>query len=90
MPGLAACERWLLAVSILCFVCARLVCAEILEGGVKIIQNKYLSFASQINWLDIVKDSTPDIVIEDNGPQSESGTVCGSRRDFRHRCGVSV
>lgn len=47
-------------------------CAEILEGGVKIIQNKYLSFASHINWLDIVKDgTTADIVIEENGPQSE-------------------
>lgn len=47
-------------------------CAEILEGGVKIIQNKYLSFASRINWLDIVKDGTAaDIVIEENGPQSE-------------------
>ncbi|KAJ3602068.1 hypothetical protein NHX12_029828 [Muraenolepis orangiensis] len=26
---------------------------EILEGGVEIIQNKFLSFAPQINWLDI-------------------------------------
>uniref|UniRef100_A0A3Q2P386 receptor protein-tyrosine kinase n=1 Tax=Fundulus heteroclitus TaxID=8078 RepID=A0A3Q2P386_FUNHE len=30
---------------------------EILEGGVKIIQNKYLSYAPQVNWLDIVKDT---------------------------------
>uniref|UniRef100_A0A8C1J2I6 receptor protein-tyrosine kinase n=1 Tax=Cyprinus carpio TaxID=7962 RepID=A0A8C1J2I6_CYPCA len=30
---------------------------EILEGGVQIIQNKFLSYAPQINWLDIVKDS---------------------------------
>uniref|UniRef100_A0A671PW99 receptor protein-tyrosine kinase n=1 Tax=Sinocyclocheilus anshuiensis TaxID=1608454 RepID=A0A671PW99_9TELE len=29
---------------------------EILEGGVQIIQNKFLSYAPQINWLDIVKD----------------------------------
>lgn len=44
---------------------------EILEGGVKIIQNKYLSYAPQVNWLDIVKDGTAHIVIEDNGPESE-------------------
>uniref|UniRef100_A0A672JQP2 Receptor protein-tyrosine kinase n=1 Tax=Salarias fasciatus TaxID=181472 RepID=A0A672JQP2_SALFA len=44
---------------------------EILEGGVKIIQNKYLSYAPQINWLDIVKDETAQVVIEGNGPKSE-------------------
>ncbi len=44
---------------------------EILEGGVKIIQNKYLSYAPQVNWLDIVKDGTADIMIKDNGPESE-------------------
>uniref|UniRef100_A0A3Q3JPD8 Receptor protein-tyrosine kinase n=1 Tax=Monopterus albus TaxID=43700 RepID=A0A3Q3JPD8_MONAL len=37
---------------------------EILEGGVKIIHNKYLSYAPQVNWLDIVKDGTTNIVIE--------------------------
>lgn len=50
------------------------VCApptEILEGGVKIIQNKYLSYAPQVNWLDIVKDGTALIMIEGNGPESE-------------------
>uniref|UniRef100_A0A3Q1ASB0 Receptor protein-tyrosine kinase n=1 Tax=Amphiprion ocellaris TaxID=80972 RepID=A0A3Q1ASB0_AMPOC len=44
---------------------------EILEGGVKIIQNKYLSYAPQVNWRDIVKDEKADIMIEDNGPKSE-------------------
>lgn len=44
---------------------------EILEGGVKIIQNKYLSYAPQVNWLDIVKDKTTPIMIDDNGPESE-------------------
>uniref|UniRef100_A0A3P9BQZ9 Receptor protein-tyrosine kinase n=1 Tax=Maylandia zebra TaxID=106582 RepID=A0A3P9BQZ9_9CICH len=44
---------------------------EILRGGVKIIQNKYLSYAPLVNWLDIVKDGTAQIVIEDNGPESE-------------------
>uniref|UniRef100_A0A8C4Z8Z9 Receptor protein-tyrosine kinase n=1 Tax=Gadus morhua TaxID=8049 RepID=A0A8C4Z8Z9_GADMO len=45
---------------------------EILEGGVQIIQNKFLSFAPQINWLDIVKDSSSEIIFNDNGPESES------------------
>uniref|UniRef100_A0A669EQ57 receptor protein-tyrosine kinase n=1 Tax=Oreochromis niloticus TaxID=8128 RepID=A0A669EQ57_ORENI len=31
---------------------------EIFRGGVKIIQNKYLSYAPQVNWLDIVKDGS--------------------------------
>uniref|UniRef100_A0A665VQN5 Receptor protein-tyrosine kinase n=1 Tax=Echeneis naucrates TaxID=173247 RepID=A0A665VQN5_ECHNA len=48
---------------------------EILEGGVKIIQNKFLSYAIQVNWLDIVKDASAPIMIEGNGPTSES---CGN------------
>lgn len=50
------------------FVCPP---TEILEGGVMIIQNKYLSYAPQVNWLDIVKDASAHILIEDNGPESE-------------------
>lgn len=45
------------------------VCIEILEGGVEIIQNEFLSYAPQINWLDIVKDNKADIIIHDNGPE---------------------
>ncbi|XP_047204615.1 receptor tyrosine-protein kinase erbB-3a isoform X2 [Girardinichthys multiradiatus] len=50
---------------------------EILEGGVKIIQNKYLSYAPQVNWLDIVKDSSADITIEGNGPEKPCNEACG-------------
>lgn len=50
---------------------------EILEGGVKIIQNKYLSYAPQVNWLDIVKDGSANIVIEDNGPEKPCHEACG-------------
>uniref|UniRef100_A0A8C3G5C6 Receptor protein-tyrosine kinase n=1 Tax=Cyclopterus lumpus TaxID=8103 RepID=A0A8C3G5C6_CYCLU len=49
---------------------------EILEGGVKIIQNKYLSYAPQVNWLDIVKDGTAHIMIEDNGPEKPCNEAC--------------
>uniref|UniRef100_A0A3Q2XQ34 Receptor protein-tyrosine kinase n=1 Tax=Hippocampus comes TaxID=109280 RepID=A0A3Q2XQ34_HIPCM len=44
---------------------------EILEGGVKIIQNKYLSYAPQVIWQDIVKDGAAPIILEDNGPEKE-------------------
>ncbi|XP_063330258.1 receptor tyrosine-protein kinase erbB-3a [Pelmatolapia mariae] len=50
---------------------------EILRGGVKIIQNKYLSYAPQVNWLDIVKDGTAQIMIEDNGPEKPCHKACG-------------
>ncbi|KAM7006929.1 receptor tyrosine-protein kinase erbB-3a isoform 2-T2 [Tautogolabrus adspersus] len=50
---------------------------EILEGGVKIIQNKYLSYAPQVNWLDIVKDGTAHIMIEGNGPDEPCDEACG-------------
>uniref|UniRef100_A0A8C2HAP4 Receptor protein-tyrosine kinase n=1 Tax=Cyprinus carpio TaxID=7962 RepID=A0A8C2HAP4_CYPCA len=52
---------------------------EILEGGVQIIQNKFLSYAPQINWLDIVKDSGAEIIIEDNGPELPCHGSCGGQ-----------
>uniref|UniRef100_A0A8C1LT78 Receptor protein-tyrosine kinase n=1 Tax=Cyprinus carpio TaxID=7962 RepID=A0A8C1LT78_CYPCA len=52
---------------------------EILEGGVQIIQNKFLSYAPQINWLDIVKDSGAEIIIEDNGPELSCHASCGGQ-----------
>ncbi|XP_060898548.1 receptor tyrosine-protein kinase erbB-3a isoform X2 [Labrus mixtus] len=50
---------------------------EILEGGVKIIQNKYLSYAPQVNWPDIVKDGTAHIMIQGNGPEKPCDEACG-------------
>ncbi|KAL7891576.1 hypothetical protein AOLI_G00010520 [Acnodon oligacanthus] len=49
---------------------------EILEGGVQIIQNKFLSYAPQINWLDIVKDSGAEVIIKDNGPDKPCHESC--------------
>ncbi|KAI4902994.1 hypothetical protein NFI96_012020 [Prochilodus magdalenae] len=51
---------------------------EILEGGVQIIQNKFLSYAPQINWLDIVKDSGAKIIINDNGPAKPCHESCAA------------
>uniref|UniRef100_A0A8C7DIX9 Receptor protein-tyrosine kinase n=1 Tax=Oncorhynchus kisutch TaxID=8019 RepID=A0A8C7DIX9_ONCKI len=44
---------------------------EILEGGVQIIQNKFLSYTPQVNWLDIVKDGDSEVIINENGPERE-------------------
>ncbi|XP_061746081.1 receptor tyrosine-protein kinase erbB-3a [Nerophis ophidion] len=49
---------------------------EILEGGVKIIQNKYLSHAPQVTWLDIVKDGTVPIDINHNGAEKPCSEAC--------------
>uniref|UniRef100_A0A671RS85 Receptor protein-tyrosine kinase n=1 Tax=Sinocyclocheilus anshuiensis TaxID=1608454 RepID=A0A671RS85_9TELE len=38
-----------------------------------------LSYAPQINWLDIVKDSGAEIIIEDNGPEFPCHGSCGGR-----------
>ncbi|XP_028261216.1 receptor tyrosine-protein kinase erbB-3a isoform X2 [Parambassis ranga] len=50
---------------------------EILEGGVKIIQNKNLSYAPQVNWLDILKDGTAHVMIEENGSEKPCNRACG-------------
>ncbi|TSL61272.1 Receptor tyrosine-protein kinase erbB-3 [Bagarius yarrelli] len=50
---------------------------EILVGGVKIVNNKYLSYAPWINWQDIVKDSSALIDISDNGQKVCPGTKNG-------------
>ena len=47
---------------------------EILEGGVQIIQNKFLSYSPQVNWLDIVKDGASEVIINDNGPIGEDSS----------------
>ncbi|KAK1796502.1 hypothetical protein P4O66_009540 [Electrophorus voltai] len=59
---------------------------EIMEGGVLIIENKFLSYTPQINWLDIVKDSGAKITINNNGPElpchkSCDGSCWGPRMD---------
>ncbi|XP_062852662.1 receptor tyrosine-protein kinase erbB-3a [Trichomycterus rosablanca] len=59
---------------------------EILEGGVQIIHNKFLSYTPQINWLDIMKNSSAKIDIDLNGPElpcdhSCDGHCWGPNRD---------
>ncbi|XP_062321423.1 receptor tyrosine-protein kinase erbB-3a [Osmerus eperlanus] len=50
---------------------------EILEGGVQIIHNKFLSYSPQVNWLDIVKDGASEVIINDNGPIASCDEACG-------------
>ncbi|XP_015462409.3 receptor tyrosine-protein kinase erbB-3a isoform X2 [Astyanax mexicanus] len=49
---------------------------EILEGGVQIIQNRFLSYAPKINWLDIVKDNGAEVILNDNGPDKPCHESC--------------
>uniref|UniRef100_A0A673Z812 Receptor protein-tyrosine kinase n=1 Tax=Salmo trutta TaxID=8032 RepID=A0A673Z812_SALTR len=49
---------------------------EILEGGVQIVQNKFLSYTPQVNWLDIVKDGASEPCDE-----ACAGPCWGSRND---------
>lgn len=41
----------------------------------QIIQNKFLRYAPQINWIDIVKDSGVEVIIEDNGPECKETII---------------
>ncbi|XP_068997047.1 receptor tyrosine-protein kinase erbB-3b [Embiotoca jacksoni] len=52
---------------------------EILEGGVQIINNKYLSYGPWIFWQDIIRDNSAPIDIQYNG---ERGPCHKSCRDY--------
>ncbi|KAM3872341.1 receptor tyrosine-protein kinase erbB-3b [Diretmus argenteus] len=49
---------------------------EILEGGVQIINNKYLSYGPWAYWQDIVRDSSAPIVIQSNGERGSCHPSC--------------
>ncbi|MFT7801065.1 receptor tyrosine-protein kinase erbB-3-like isoform X2 [Arapaima gigas] len=49
---------------------------EILRGGVQILSNKYLRYASKVNWADIVQDSSAEISIKDNGMDRDCDPAC--------------
>ncbi len=51
------------------FILYNLSCyfTEILEGGVQIINNKYLSYGPWIFWQDIIRDNNAPIDIQFNG-----------------------
>uniref|UniRef100_A0A667WJI4 receptor protein-tyrosine kinase n=1 Tax=Myripristis murdjan TaxID=586833 RepID=A0A667WJI4_9TELE len=50
---------------------------EILEGGVQIISNKYLSYGPWVFWQDIVRNSTATIDIQLNGERGPCHPSCG-------------
>ncbi|XP_054647638.1 receptor tyrosine-protein kinase erbB-3b isoform X2 [Dunckerocampus dactyliophorus] len=50
---------------------------EILEGGVQIINNKYLSYGPWIYWQDIIRDSNAPIDIRYNGERGLCHKSCG-------------
>ncbi|KAL2091511.1 hypothetical protein ACEWY4_013774 [Coilia grayii] len=47
---------------------------EILNGGVQIVQNRFLSYAPEVNWLDIVNGA--EISIHENGPPLPCDVSC--------------
>ncbi|XP_027876866.1 receptor tyrosine-protein kinase erbB-3b [Xiphophorus couchianus] len=50
---------------------------EILEGGVQIINNKFLSYGPLIFWQDIVRDNSAPIDIQNNGERGPCHKSCG-------------
>uniref|UniRef100_A0AAV2LYR5 Receptor protein-tyrosine kinase n=1 Tax=Knipowitschia caucasica TaxID=637954 RepID=A0AAV2LYR5_KNICA len=50
---------------------------EILEGGVQIINNKYLSYGPWIYWQDIIRDNSAPIEIQYNGEKGPCHSSCG-------------
>ncbi|XP_029973898.1 receptor tyrosine-protein kinase erbB-3b [Salarias fasciatus] len=50
---------------------------EILEGGVQIINNKYLSYGPWIFWQDIIRDGGAPIDIQHNGERGPCHKSCG-------------
>ncbi|KAL7397851.1 hypothetical protein ABVT39_000708 [Epinephelus coioides] len=50
---------------------------EILEGGVQIINNKYLSYGPWIFWQDIIRDNSAPIDIRYNGERGPCHKSCG-------------
>uniref|UniRef100_UPI0037E88292 receptor tyrosine-protein kinase erbB-3b n=1 Tax=Semicossyphus pulcher TaxID=241346 RepID=UPI0037E88292 len=50
---------------------------EILEGGVQIINNKYLSYGPWIDWQDIIRDNSAPIDIQYNGERGPCHKSCG-------------
>ncbi|XP_077428883.1 receptor tyrosine-protein kinase erbB-3b isoform X2 [Vanacampus margaritifer] len=50
---------------------------EILEGGVQIINNKYLSYSPWVYWRDIIRDSNASIDIYYNGEKGPCHKSCG-------------
>uniref|UniRef100_A0A3Q1CIH4 Receptor protein-tyrosine kinase n=1 Tax=Amphiprion ocellaris TaxID=80972 RepID=A0A3Q1CIH4_AMPOC len=55
---------------------------EILEGGVQIINNKYLSYGPWIYWQDIIRDNSAPIDIRYNG-ERVTKTVCAPQCNGR-------
>lgn len=50
---------------------------EILEGGIQIINNKYLSYGPWVYWQDIIRDSSAPIEIQYNGERGPCHHSCG-------------
>uniref|UniRef100_A0A8C9W6A1 Receptor protein-tyrosine kinase n=1 Tax=Scleropages formosus TaxID=113540 RepID=A0A8C9W6A1_SCLFO len=50
---------------------------EILEGGVQILNNKFLNYVSLVNWADIVQNSSAQIDVRNNSMMGQCDAACG-------------
>ncbi|XP_061074816.1 receptor tyrosine-protein kinase erbB-3-like [Conger conger] len=50
---------------------------DILQGGVQIVQNRFLRYISLVNWADIMRDSSAEVKINDNGERGMCDESCG-------------
>ncbi|XP_066564643.1 receptor tyrosine-protein kinase erbB-3a isoform X2 [Amia ocellicauda] len=50
---------------------------EIMKGGILIMNNTFLSYPQKVNWLDIVRNSSANITIKNNGPILSCDKACG-------------
>ncbi|KAJ8258974.1 hypothetical protein COCON_G00179860 [Conger conger] len=50
---------------------------EILQGGVQILSNRFLRYISLVNWADIMRDSSAEVKINDNGERGMCDESCG-------------
>ncbi|XP_035245178.1 receptor tyrosine-protein kinase erbB-3-like [Anguilla anguilla] len=50
---------------------------EILQGGVQILNNRFLRYVSAVNWVDIMRDSSAEVKITQNGERGQCHESCG-------------
>lgn len=56
------------------------VCAEILNGGVYVDQNKFLCHADTIHWRDVIKNPQAELLVVPSN-NSNNGCECDSLED---------
>ncbi|KAJ8260136.1 hypothetical protein GJAV_G00177460 [Gymnothorax javanicus] len=50
---------------------------EILQGGVQILNNRFLNYVSWVNWADILRDTSAEVKISNNAEGGQCHESCG-------------